>query len=231
MKRTSPEVLFYFQSMEEKEIDFRFKARYYQLGELNSRTAQLWFVLHGYGQLAKFFVRKFEILTKHNICVIAPEGLSRFYLESFQPGIGRSNDRVGATWMTKENRATDISNYITYLDAVYHSVTGGTSREATILGFSQGAATASRWALNGVVEFRKLILWAGMFPPDMDSSGGKAVLGGKDVSLVYGTKDPFISDARFAELKDLRDRLGVKVRDVPFDGGHDVDEQTLLTLI
>ena len=37
-------------------IDFQFKARYYKLGELNANTKQVWWVLHGYGQLAQFFV-------------------------------------------------------------------------------------------------------------------------------------------------------------------------------
>jgi predicted esterase len=217
--------------MIEKEIEFGFRARYYQLGQLSADTQQVWFVLHGYGQLAKYFAKKFDILTKHNICVIAPEGLSRFYLEAFQPGSGRKHDRVGATWMTKENRLTDITNYINYLDEVYATVTKGTSCDVTILGFSQGAATASRWAMTGKVEFRKLILWAGMFPPDMGSTGGNDRLKGKDVTLVYGTSDPFISDERFTEMTEIKERLGVRVEERTFDGGHDVDEPTLVTLI
>jgi hypothetical protein len=72
--------------MEESDISFQFRARYYKLGEINAATRQIWFVLHGYGQLAQFFIKKFNTLTDHNVCVIAPEGLSRFYLEELQAG-------------------------------------------------------------------------------------------------------------------------------------------------
>ena len=43
--------------MEQQELQFGFKARYYRLGNLDATTKQLWFVLHGYGQLAQFFIR------------------------------------------------------------------------------------------------------------------------------------------------------------------------------
>src|SRR5689334_7771778 len=104
--------------MRQQEITFNFKARYYKLGEINSSTKAIWFVLHGYGQLAQYFLRKFRILEKYNICVIAPEGLSRFYLENITSPSGRNSDRVGATWMTKENRLMDIEHYIQYLNTI-----------------------------------------------------------------------------------------------------------------
>ena len=41
--------------MKEQELYFNYKARYYTQGELTTTTKKIWFVLHGYGQLAKFF--------------------------------------------------------------------------------------------------------------------------------------------------------------------------------
>jgi hypothetical protein len=46
--------------MTELRTHFDFKARYYKLGEINKDTVQVWFVLHGYGQLAQYFLRKFR---------------------------------------------------------------------------------------------------------------------------------------------------------------------------
>ena len=46
--------------MDEKKVSFNFDARYFTAGELNASTKQVWFVLHGYGQLAQFFLRKLE---------------------------------------------------------------------------------------------------------------------------------------------------------------------------
>ena len=105
--------------MKESGISFQFKARYYTLGDLRPSTSKIWFVLHGYGQLSKFFISKFKILADTGVHVIAPEGLSKFYLEDITTRANSGNNRVGATWMTRENRLTDIENYLTYLSNVY----------------------------------------------------------------------------------------------------------------
>ena len=215
---------------ETKQIEFSFQARYYKSGEITADTKAVWVVLHGYGQLAQYFIRKFAPLHDHKICVIAPEGLSRFYLQQFDNAGSRPSDRVGATWMTKENRLMDIENYLTYLTEVYrkeipHHI------PVTIVGFSQGSATASRWALSGKINFERLILWAGIFPPDMDFERDAELLKNKSVVHVYGTKDPFLSDARFQEMKSLSEKLGCHVSEITFDGDHDIDAKTLLKLI
>ena len=40
----------------EKHIKVERTARYFTLGELNEHTEQIWFVCHGYGQLAEYFM-------------------------------------------------------------------------------------------------------------------------------------------------------------------------------
>ncbi len=210
--------------MQENNISFPFTGRYFKDGDV-ATAHQVWFVLHGYGQLAKYFIRKFRILREHNICVIAPEGLSRFYLDE------QKHDRAGATWMTKEARETDIHNYITYLNEVYKKEVANAQLPVTILGFSQGAATATRWALNNHVNFNKLILWGGMLPADMDMRTANQILSGKEIMAVYGRKDPFLNDSRFSEMKKLVSALALDVKEIPFDGGHDIDEGTLVKFI
>lgn len=228
MKGFESKPFFNFTKME-KQVSFSFKGRYYQTSEITKSTREIWFVLHGYGQLAQYFIRKFSIAAETNICIIAPEGLSRFYLENIQDS-GRKNDRVGATWMTKENRLMDIENYITYLNSIYQAEVVA-DLPVTILGFSQGCATASRWALSGQVNFKRLVLWSGIFPPDMDFQNGGTLLKGKDVKVVYGNKDPFLNDNRFAEMNLLSEKLGLQINPIVFEGGHDIDQQTLLKLI
>ena len=218
--------------MQELSIQFNFKARYFKLGHITSETKQVWFVLHGYGQLAKYFINKFTVLVDHSVCVIAPEGLSRFYMEDVATRSQTGNNRVGATWMTRENRLMDIDNYITYLNAVYqHEMRMYPQLPVTILGFSQGAATVSRWVLDQQVSFSRLILWAGIFPDDMDFEKGKEVLKEKDVKLIYGRNDPFLTDKRTLEMKHLAQKMGVHSLPVTFDGAHELHEETLLKLI
>lgn len=217
--------------IQESEIHFNFSARYYTLGTLNNQTQSIWFVLHGYGQLARYFLPKFNVLQHHGIYVVAPEGLSRFYLEDVTKRAATGNNRVGATWMTAENRLMDIKNYLTYLQQVYHEVVRERKCHVSLLGFSQGAATASRWALYSPARFNHIILWAGILPPDMDFEKGKQALANKRITLVYGKNDPYVTDARLSEMTNLAERLHITPDVITFDGGHEMDERTLEQLI
>ena len=123
-----------------------------------SRTARWWtshppdgvalrgtlYVLHGYGQLPAFFIRKFQAQVNAGWRVVAPEGAHRFYLKG-------TDGRVGASWMTREARLDDIEDQTHFLDALRaqldaESNTGSGAGLRVLLGFSQGASTALRWA-------------------------------------------------------------------------------------
>ena len=149
--------------MQEHHLAVAKTARYYSLGEPGPATRQLWFVCHGYGQLAGRFLRHFEPLDDGSRVIIAPEGLSRFYLSE-----SPAERRVGASWMTREDRLVEIEDYVRYLDAVHDHVRGGMRSEPVsvhAIGFSQGAATVSRWAALGKTHVDRLVLWGGEFPP------------------------------------------------------------------
>jgi len=208
--------------MQEKSINVQFEAHYYQLGELNDSADNLIFVLHGHGQLAKYFIKKFKSLDNGRNCIIAPEGLSKYYLQGF-------TGRVGATWMTKEDRLRDISNYLTYLNAVFDQIKSGlgSRTKISILGFSQGSATASRWIADDYIPFDQLILWAGIFPPDMDFKKASDILKDKPIKYIYGESDPFIIEERIEEMKQLSIKLNLQPTVIKFDGAHDIDEDTL----
>lgn len=214
--------------MEEKKTEFLFQARYYKSGTLDASTRQLWIVLHGYGQLGRFFIKKFEKLSEQSICVIAPEGLSRFYLSELTDQ-GRRDNKVGATWMTRENRLMDIDNYIRYLDAVCaQELKPFPHIPVTLLGFSQGCATVCRWAVEGKIRFERLILWAGLFPPDLDFQRGHDVLYSKKTYLVAGDQDHFVTAERKDEFDQLAAKLGIQPEKIIFPGMHEIQEDVLL---
>jgi predicted esterase len=210
--------------IETQSVGFQFNARYYKLGEIHSDTKEVWWVLHGYGQLAQYFIQKFKPLNEKGICVIAPEGLSRFYLQGNQ-------GRVGATWMTQENRLMDIENYITYLNFIHKKEIGQRHFKTTLLGFSQGAATLMRWAMNNQVQFDRLILWAGLFPPDIDFTKGAELLKGKEVIEVLGKQDEFITADRIQEMMKLNMQLNINPVILEFDGKHELKEEVLLKIV
>ena len=76
--------------MEKKKVSISKTARYYQSGLISNKTKNLWFVFHGYGMLAEFFIKKFQYLVDKETVVIAPEATSRFYLD-------RNYERVGSS--------------------------------------------------------------------------------------------------------------------------------------
>src|SRR2546423_9364833 len=179
--------------MQEHHIGVTRSARYFTLGNSSSGVEEVWFACHGYGQLAARFLEKLRVLDDGRRYLVAPEGLSRFYLSE-----SPTERRVGATWMTREDRLAEIDDYVRYLDAVYADVLRSLDRAAVtvhVLGFSQGTSTVSRWAAMGNAKIDRLTLWGGEFPPDLDLTVDALVsrLRGMQLALVYGRSDEYIT--------------------------------------
>ncbi|HEX6631564.1 MAG TPA: hypothetical protein VF048_10745, partial [Gemmatimonadaceae bacterium] len=117
-------------------------ARYVTVGDAE-RPRRVWLALHGYGQLAAPFAARCRPLAGDQAIVVAPEALSRFYVET--TGVrSHAQARVGATWMTREDRLAEIGDYVAYLDQLVAHVgaeLAAADAELCVLGFSQGAAT------------------------------------------------------------------------------------------
>jgi predicted esterase len=208
-------------AVQQHKVKTQLQARYFTLGTLNPGTPAVWLVCHGYGQLASYFIRHFQPLADAGHYVVAPEGLSRFYLEGF-------SGRVGASWMTKEDRQNDIDNYVQYISDVYEAATKEyPGRPLKLLGFSQGVATISRWAMLSGTPFKQLVLWAGVFPPDLPVDLSAAAMSGRKVSVVYGTSDPFIKqsgiDGQIVALK----KSDIIPEVISFEGKHEISAAVL----
>lgn len=203
----------------EHSISFEQTGRYFSEGNHNS-PSHVWLVLHGYGQLAKYFLKKFSYLSSkdHNL-IIAAEGLHRFYLKG-------SNGRVGASWMTAENRMEDISNYLQYLSKIVKEVKQKyPNATINLLGFSQGAATACRLFQCQPAAFKKLVLHSSVFPPDLDFDLFPEQVEQSTVYFAFGNRDPYLNDERLeVTLKRCKD-LNCNV--IAFEGAHDISDQVL----
>jgi len=202
--------------VQEHRITVSRMARYFTIGRPDR---EVWFVLHGYGQLAARFLRHFEPLDDGARLIVAPEGLSRFYLTE-----DPAERRVGASWMTREDRLAEIEDYVRYLDAVYEELSRTVDRaqaKVTLLGFSQGSATACRWSTMGKARFDRLIIWGGEVPPDVD------LLRALPLSLVYGSRDPYFTPKVVAAIEARLREHGISYDLVPFEGGHEIDGDVL----
>jgi len=218
----------YDLTMERREHHIKIErtARYVTLGEPHHGLAQVWFACHGYGQLAHEFLDHFEVLNDGTRLIVAAEGLSRFYRDA-------AYRKIGASWMTSEDRLNEIDDYVAYLESLYTHVFERVDRDSVdvvVLGFSQGVATAARWIAHGTVHAEHLILWAQLTPPEFRSREGFRRLRALDLTLVYGTRDKSITSAHLAEQQDRLEAHGVEARHVSFDGGHRMDRDTLLAI-
>lgn len=208
----------------EVHINTTVKVPYYTLNELSSDTEKIWLAFHGYGQLAQYFIKKFEILDPTKNFVIAPQGLSRFYQEGFY-------GRVGASWMTKEDRLTEIQNQYSYIDAVLSEFSDLGSKKLIYFGFSQGTATMGRYAAHAKIPFDKMIIWAGTFPPDIDSKDYAFLTGGEEIAYYTSREDPFFKEEMIASQNEVvRRTLGQEPSLNWYEGGHTVIPQILPTI-
>lgn len=196
-------------------------ARYYLNGPVDGDYHTICFALHGYGQLGKYFIQNFMELNKMGILCIAPEGFHRFYLSNKR--------RVGASWMTKEDRLRDITDYCQYLDQVYHhfQVQIANANRVGILGFSQGVATACRWLSNSREQFDFLINWAGVFPPGLNIEQSLHRMRHLPVHLLLGDDDEYISQADFKGHLQYLKQQGFEVKSEIFEGEHKIYPEPL----
>lgn len=191
--------------------------RYYQ-NDLEGKK-QILIALHGYGQLGHYFYRKFHDLEKDFGLVIA-EGPHRFYLEG-------SSGRVGASWMTKEWREQDIIENNCYLKQLIEKVSLENPRATLhLLGFSQGGATAARLFQQYPALVSELILWASVFPPDIEKPRFPK---DKTLHFVLGTKDPYFDLESQTKVLNEYTELGFEIH--TFDGPHDINQITLKSIL
>jgi len=209
-------------------------ARYCTLGPTHGFPRELWFVCHGYGQLAQRFIGQFASLDDGTRLIVAPEGLSRFYLDPIPKRRHDPSPRVGASWMTREDRESEIADYVAYLERVAEevrrSLTGAAPR-IVVLGFSQGTATVCRWLAASAIRADQLVLWSGTIPPELDLAAWAGRLHGAAITLLAGERDELVPPATMAAEAERLSAAGVAFTLQRFDGSHAVGEAGLRLLL
>lgn len=211
--------------MQEHHISVTKTARYFTAGELTERTRYVWFVLHGYGQLANKFLSFFEPFASEEHFFIAPEALNKFYWKGF-------GGKPVASWMTSEDRENEISDYLNYLDQLYaEMLPKHINAEKVVLGFSQGTATGTRWVAADNVDVQHLVMWSGPLAHDIDWDNAQHRFESIDSYLVIGKQDEFISEGDVAKQKEYLEQLGFDYTFLEFDGSHELHKETFLKIV
>jgi predicted esterase len=195
--------------------------RYFTHGD-PEKASHIVYALHGYGQLAEFFIRKFQNLSEKYF-IVAPEGMHRFYLNG-------SSGRVGASWMTKEERELDISDNLNWLNLLDQEIELKWQFEKKIiLGFSQGGATAARLYYKNNFKFDRLIIWSSAFPPDLKIEEFIEKENLKQNTFLIGNKDEFYSDDQITELIGFYNSKGFQ--SIIYKGKHEIETEMLMKVL
>jgi predicted esterase len=205
-----------------KNIVFPFQAHYSVSHQPTFQEEEVWVLFHGYGQLAEFFIRKFQNFDSPNRLFVAPEGTNYAYLNGFE-------GRVGANWMTSHDREISIENNHRFLDLLLESLLSGYQKNPriNILGFSQGAATATRWTSRWSGSVDRLFLCSGGFAHDLVLEESRTQFAQTEITLIFGEKDRMITSESIEKQKDLTSKLKKKPEIWTFEGGHELDEGML----
>jgi predicted esterase len=205
-------------------------ARYYTLGGAAGggagKQGEVWMVCHGYAQLARHFIRPFAAVAGAHRLIVAPEALNRYYHES-APGVHAPDARVAATWMTREDRDHEIADYIAYLDALAAHVAGDVAYplHLTALGFSQGAATVSRWAAHGRTRIQRVVLWGAGLAHELQPA--PALLRGAELIIALGDADAHVDAAAVTRIGRALTDGGLHHRLLRYAGGHEITTAAL----
>jgi predicted esterase len=192
------------------------------VGDLETAT-EAWVILHGFGMLSQGILHWFRKAERPGRVLIAPEGLSRFYIE--EKGVRR----IGASWMTREDRDHEVEDLLGYLDRVAAGLIGPDT-PLQLHGFSQGVAAAARWTARRTRPVSRLVCWAGGFPEDVTPEQLKPALGAESLHLVVGDRDVWVKPEQVAADAARLEAAGIPVVLHRFAGGHRVDDGILAEL-
>ena len=206
-----------------KQISISKTGKYSQIGKCSKKINNVWIVLHGYGMLSEYFVKKFECIIDETTLVIAPEATNRFYL-------GNNYNRVGASWMTKLDREQEISDNILFLDKLFSIIKkdiGHDNFKLNTLGFSQGGPALVRWLMSNKLNTNSLILWGSDIPKDSLVTENKSRWNSIKLKIVIGKNDEYINEEKKQEFVEIVKSYGLKYELIEYEGSHKIVEEEL----
>ena len=200
------------ENIVEHSIEISRKARWFHVGEVPQEAKEVIIVLHGYGQHPAYMLNGLRELEKEGRSICAPEGLSRFYVKGF-------DGKIGASWMTRDDRANEINDHLTYLNKWWSILDIDETASVTLIGFSQGVATAARWLSDGM-KVDKVIFASGTLPVEWNQQKPQLDKRISEIHIVRPKDDEYYSlKVHEKEVENLRG-LGCNVMSHKPNGTH-----------
>jgi predicted esterase len=178
-----------------------------------SGPAPLLVGFHGYGEGAEAQLERMRRIPGADRWLLASiQGLHRFYQ--------RRDDRVVASWMTRQDRDLAIADNLAYVDAVIDALWRdypGAPR-LVLSGFSQGVAMLFRAAAASSRAVAGVIAVGGDVPPEIEAADLERVC---QALVCRGSRDEWYTQTIFERDVLRLQQSGVGVRSLEFVGGHE----------
>jgi predicted esterase len=166
---------------------------------------------HGYAEAA----------ADHLAALTAIDGTDEWLIVAIQalhPFYARREERVVASWMTREDREQAIADNVDYIGRVLDRVRHEHQTRPLLVfsGFSQGGAMAYRAAANHRAD--GLIVLAADVPPDVIEKQHVPL---PPILIGRGVRDSWYTEAQQASDVVALARIGAVVEALVFQGGHE----------
>tara|TARA_R110000868_G_scaffold118534_4_gene314331 strand:- start:1097 stop:1741 length:645 start_codon:yes stop_codon:yes gene_type:complete len=210
----------------QKQVKYTSINTYETLNTLSNKTKNVWLVFHGIGYLSRYFLKYFNELNSIENYIIAPQAPSKYYLNT-------KYTHVGASWLTKEDTATEIKNVSAYIDAVFDAENIPEGCNLIIFGFSQGVSIATRWLALRKLKCQQLVLYAGGIPNELKPNDFTFLNEQKStVKIIIGTADEYLNEERMKiETEKIKKLFRNKAEIITFDGGHEIKKEIINNLV
>ena len=210
----------------QKQVKYTSINTYETLNTLSNKTKNVWLVFHGIGYLSRYFLKYFNELNSIENYIIAPQAPSKYYLNT-------KYTHVGASWLTKEDTATEIKNVSAYIDAVFDAENIPEGCNLIIFGFSQGVSIATRWLALRKLKCQQLVLYAGGIPNELKPSDFNFLNDQKTtIKIIIGTTDEYLNEERVkTETEKIENLFYNKAEIITFDGGHEIKKEIIHNLV
>jgi predicted esterase len=172
---------------------------------------------HGYGQDADAMLDELRRIPGRDAWrLVSVQALHPFYT--------RNNERVVASWMTRQDREDAIADNIEYMNRAVEAAAAGAAVGAgaiVFVGFSQGASMAARAAVRGRHGAAGLVMLGGDIPADVREAADVAW---PRLLIGVGSRDEWYGARVDSDVAFLTGR-GIGHELVRFDGGHEFTDQ------
>lgn len=190
-----------------------------QKPEMITEKTPLIVALHGWGQRSAPFLKTLSPLKGIGALVVAPQAPHQFYMDT-------ATKKVGCNWLTAYQKEQSIEDINRYLDTlIKHLVTEYKliAPRIFLMGFSQGASVAYRFAVSGLVQPAGLIACGADIPPDVIEK--LPLQPAFPVLLAQGKEDSLVQEAVFEANQRILCEVNYPFEEFRYDGGHEITQE------